>query len=294
MKNFTPEAGEEFRYKVLDAYLLYATGDGDGAASVTAGLLMEHPNDGVLRSNLRMLRKEQAFLKPSAATCSGIDDLQVHLTSFDIPSIQNHPFTATEEISVAWTNKAGLMGCKSMSLRFARNSQGSIHSERGKFAIPVPSAPQTTGTVTDIYVTDPVTQNQTHCPKPDGECQTYPIENPVPRHIFLEPSDVKANGMFICPWIKEDVQGTEPDCEMDDLGTNTIFGVPVRGQRIERKIVPPEDVRGMVQVEQIWYSPDLQLDMLDVRSEYSGASVRIQYWDLKLEEPNPRLFASHQ
>jgi hypothetical protein len=295
VKNLKPETDQGFRYRVLDAYLLYATGDVDGAMKVTEGLLKEHPNDGVLRSNLKAMRsQEEAVLTPPPTTCVGNGDQDVpQFTNLPIPPIQNHPFTAIERSTATHIEAGSVTSCQVMSLTFARDSNGSVHAESGTMAHPVPWDPQPNGTVTDIYVTDPATQNETHCPKSGGTCHTYRVAHLDTPGIFLEPSDVQSNGKFVCLRATETLPG-KPDCDVIDLGTKKLYGLLVRGQRIVRNIDPPKDSKGMVHEEEIWYSPDLQLDLLDIRWEWSGTVITMRFTDLKLEEPDASLFASHQ
>ena len=87
--------------------------------------------------------------------------------------------------------------------------------------------------------------------------------------------------------------GHEPAVRQEDLGTQVMENVTVRGVRISRTL--PANVTGtgqpLVVTDEYWYSDDLHLNMLVKHNDPRSGEQTMTVTGLKRGEPAPQLFA---
>jgi hypothetical protein len=88
------------------------------------------------------------------------------------------------------------------------------------------------------------------------------------------------------------VPGREPLVRQQDLGTQVLEGMTVRGVRITRNIPPNVSGTGqpVVVTDEYWYSDDLHLNMLVKHDDPRSGAQTMTVAELKRGEPDPHLF----
>jgi hypothetical protein len=200
--------------------------------------------------------------------------VHTYIQGIDIPAIANAPFTARE--IVTWDQ--ALIGGGSVSRKYytliARDSRGRIHRENRGFVLAASNAQPPLRSIT---ILDPVAGTRTLCRQATMLCATGSYYPRLP----LQPDT--GSTMTIR-------SGKSTD---ENLGSQTMDGLPVTGTREMRTNVAGSngEDRVIISHTELWYSPDLQIDLSVVRTNPQLGQVTLSVTDLVRGEPDPSLFA---
>jgi hypothetical protein len=202
------------------------------------------------------------------------------LISIFIPNLPNAPFTAT--VSTEWVRilpdntRLTLVNHRLI----ARDSAGRIFQERRRL---VPPNGQQQSFITQTEIRDPVIKQQYICIPNAHTCQveySRPMASPVPPPS-LSPAPNAAAGL----------SANQP--EIQSLGTQTVAGVETIGTR-ETFTIPAGQIgndSAIVTSREFWFSAQLGLDMVSVRSDPRFGTQRFELSDVILGEPDAKLFS---
>jgi len=88
------------------------------------------------------------------------------------------------------------------------------------------------------------------------------------------------------------IPGREPLVRQEDLGTQVMENIVVRGVRITRTVPPAFSGTGrpVVVTEEFWYSDDLHLNLLVKCNDPRTGEQTMTLTQIKRGEPDPQLF----
>jgi hypothetical protein len=75
----------------------------------------------------------------------------------------------------------------------------------------------------------------------------------------------------------------------EDLGTQTIDGMPVRGVRETQEVVD-ESGKRMVKTDEYWYSDDLHMNLVAKHNEPGKVSLTVMVTQVTRTEPDAAIF----
>jgi TonB family protein len=191
-----------------------------------------------------------------------------HITA--VPSL---PFSAKVELEFVNQLQDGtLISHKTYNLD-ARDSGGRTHNEARKWINPSDGADPS---LIRIELYDPSTKTRTTVFPPTKTARQWAVSTPVPTVTpFAPPAAVK------------------PDTSKENIGSDTIEGLPVRGTRVSQTYAPGAlgNDRPLTIVTEYWFSQDLRINLLTKRTDprYGVQTVRVT--ELRREEPDSALFA---
>ena len=133
--------------------------------------------------------------------------------------------------------------------------------------------------------------------------QIISISDPVTQTNYILNVSKKTYRKFSSPprgdsplWMKKDLKlppGESGQTTTESLGVKSIEGVTAEGTRVTRTI--PAGAAGnanpMVITTERWYSPDLQLTVLETRSDPRFGTSTFQITNIVRSEPDPTMFA---
>lgn len=199
---------------------------------------------------------------PAAAqNVSSTGEIHTRIQGIQIPAIPNAPFTA--RIVVTWDQPLAAGGTLSRKYftMVARDSKGRVRRETRGFVSADSAAEPPLESVT---IMDPAARRRTVCRQSTMVCTRSSFHS----RTVLSPNLAAAN-----------LKGA-------NLGTRTLEGVMVQGIR---KTAPAYDGSRTVQTD-LWYSPDLGIDMLVNRRSPTTGTVTLTVKDLKRGEPAKSMF----
>jgi hypothetical protein len=207
--------------------------------------------------------------------------------AFSVPGLTGAPYSATRTTTRVQTLADGTTVTHTTTVKEARDSEGRTYHATQMEMVPAGRPPMTIYFVSDSakritmnwssngkvvtvnHWPEPQTAPQParHLPSPQDNQITAPVRTPIPRN-------------------------TNPDLHIDDLGTQTINGVPAQGRRITRVI--PAGREGNDQpitvTTETWISPEIRTDVLQVTDDPRSGNSRMELSDIDLNEPDPSLF----
>jgi len=196
------------------------------------------------------------------------------IQGIEIPPIANAPFTARE--SVTWDQP--LIGGGSVSRKYytliARDSHGRIHRENRGF---VPANSNTQPPLRSITILDPVASTRTLCTQATQVCATNTYYPRLPLQADTGSTMTIRSGK---------------GGSSESLGSQTLDGLPVVGTRETHTSAAGTngEQRLIISHTELWYSPDLQIDLSVVRNNPQLGQITISVTDLVRGEPDPTLF----
>jgi hypothetical protein len=212
-------------------------------------------------------------------TASGLAQNDFRLGIFVTP-IANAPISATAVLETARPLPDGTTDRLKSVDHIARDSSGRIYNERHQL---VPLNFTGTPPLFSSHIFDPATRTSTFLN--------------LREHIARQSKQAGAGPDWehtsLLPSVPPSVPGREPLVRQEDLGTQVLEGMTVRGVRITRTI--PANVSGTTQpvvvTDEYWYSDDLHLNMLVKHDDPRSGAQTMTVTELKRGEPDPQLFA---
>jgi len=207
-------------------------------------------------------------------TPASVGALRTHIEGIDIPHIANAPFRA--KVVVEWDRPlvGGGTASKKYYTMVARDSQGRVRRETRSF-IPADSSDEPP--LRSFTVTDPVSGASTICTQASMSCATETFRRRVD---FIEAS---ADGLPA-------ESGGE---KREPLGKQTMLDLSVVGTRTT--IADSAGIRANSRIAitstEVWYSPDLHIDLSVIRNSPQLGRVTLTVSDLVRGEPDPSWFA---
>jgi len=208
-----------------------------------------------------------------AQSHSSDGSLRTHIEGINIPSIPNAPFTA--KVAVTWDQP--LVGGGTVSRKYytqvARDSQGRVRRETRSFVAANSSAEPPLRTFT---ILDPIGATRTTCTQSTMTCTTTEFHPSL--SLGIEQDDAFASD--------------GKNLKRVSLGEQTIDELPVKGTRevMTTSAGSNGSNRVVVSNRELWYSPDLQMDLSVVRDNPQMGQVTLNVTDLVRGEPDSSLF----
>ena len=195
------------------------------------------------------------------------------ISSILIPPLTNAPFQAT--VTAEWTKHLpdGSTTVVKNHRLVVRDSQGRIYQERRTL---VPEGSKQESRIFRIEISSPVTHTKYFCDPSLRECELHSYNVPVTEPVV--PAGEIANGTRYL--------------SRASLGTKTIEGIETIGTR-ETITVQTGVIGNSAPVDntkEFWYSPKLGLNMQVLRLDPLHGDQLFNVTDLKLAEPDSRLF----
>jgi hypothetical protein len=195
-----------------------------------------------------------------------------------VTPVPNAPISATAVLQTSRSLQDGTTEKFQSAGNIARDSNGRIYNELRRLvpfdfsgAPPLVSAhifDPTTGTSTFLNMAQHIARQTRQPLRPDWE------------HVAGLPS------------APPPIPGREPAVRQEDLGTQVMENVTVRGVRISRTL--PANVSGtgqpLVVTDEYWYSDDLHLNMLVKHNDPRSGEQTMTVTQLKRGEPDAQLF----
>ncbi len=188
--------------------------------------------------------------------------VRAHIEGIEIPSVVNAPFTA--RIIVTWNEPQ--VGGDTVSRKYytvvARDSQGRVRREIREF---IPADSNAEPPLRSFTILDPVAATRTTCTTATMNCATTTF------HPSLVTED--AGG------------GSSGNTTRESLGQQTIDDLPVVGTR-QTVSSSSGTSRTAVSQTDVWYSPDLHMDLSIVRSDPQLGEVTLTVTNLVRGNPD--------
>ncbi|MGB7731101.1 MAG: hypothetical protein WBL50_23975 [Candidatus Acidiferrum sp.] len=210
----------------------------------------------------------------STAQSLGPDgDTRVSINGIRILPVTGKPFSGSDSIDWTRTLEDGSVVAMHQNAKLARDGQGRIYREK------VTRFPANSGQksrVNEIIIMDPVAHTRTDCVMAGRRCNVTDYYSPT--SFALPPAGAFDNG--------------KRELSRESLGTDTIDGLNVVGTR--ETLTVNAGIEGNSQplssIEETWYSPDLEVNLLVTRRDPRQGTVVIHVVDLSRSEPDPSLF----
>ena len=195
-----------------------------------------------------------AFASAQTTSQATVSDgsIRTHIEGIDIPPIANAPFSA--KVVVTWDEP--LIGGGTVSRKYytlvARDSQGRVHRETRDF---IPANSSAEPPLRSLTITDPVSGTRTKCMQAAMNCTTTEYH---PR-MALAPEAGSAHLI------------SAGNVTRESLGNETIDSLTAVGTRETRTTAA--GARLIISHTDLWYSPDLQMNLSVVRSNPAVGST---------------------
>ncbi|MGO9084829.1 MAG: hypothetical protein ACLQBK_06345 [Candidatus Sulfotelmatobacter sp.] len=209
---------------------------------------------------------------PAVSQDSASGAVRTHIEGIEIPSLPNAPFTA--KAVVTWNQP--LAGGGTVSRKYytlvACDSQGRVRRETREF---IPADSNAEPPLRSFTILDPVSATRTVCTRASMSCATSAFR---PRLLLTE----NAGG-----------SGGNGNLNRESLGQQTIDDLPVVGTRESVSDVSGAGGAGRIAgtYTDVWYSPDLHMDLSVIRSNPQSGQVTLQVTNLVRGEPDSSWFS---
>jgi len=207
-----------------------------------------------------------------AQSQSSDGNVHTHIQGIEIPPIPNAPFTA--RVVVTWNQP--LIGGGTLSRMYytmvARDGQGRVHREVRDF---VPANSDAEPRLRSFSIMDPVAGTRTTCLQDTMSCSTTNFQ---PR--------LSLNG-------NAPLTTSSGNVKRESLGEHLIDNLPATGTReiSTASAGEPGNSQLVVSNREIWYSPDLQIDLSVSRNNPQLGVVTLSVTNLVRGEPDQSWFA---
>jgi hypothetical protein len=216
-----------------------------------------------------------ALVSAQTASQASTTDGQIHtrIDGIDIPSINAAPFTA--KVLVTWNQP--LIGGGTVSRKYytlvARDTQGRVRRETRAF---VPADSNAEPPLLSFAITDPVAGSRVTCIQTAMNCTVVNFRAPlVANEATSETPAIQTKGF-----------------SRQSLGQQTLDSLPVIGTR-ETTVTTAgagANNRILIRSADLWYSPDLKMDLSVIRNDPQMGQVTLTVTDVLLGDPDPALF----
>jgi hypothetical protein len=202
-----------------------------------------------------------------------IHPVAIRISTISVPPITGVPFSATALIENKQSMPDGSIGTTRNVNLIGRDSRGRTH---GEMRTRVPESFQGMPPLIEVHLYDPQTRLQTvYEPATHiARRQLRPEARPP-----VNPSDA-----------------SNPLVKVEDLGTNTIENIDVRGTR--RTVIIPAQANGtgapLTVVDEYWYSEDLHVNLLLRHSDPRTGEQTVTLSQIVREEPAQEFFEAPQ
>lgn len=190
-----------------------------------------------------------------------------------IPAVPGLPFSAKAELeTVNQLQNGTLITHKTYNL-IARDGQGRTHNEaRNWIDLTTGAEPR----LTRIELYDPATRLRTNL---------YPLTKIARQWPAGTPGPVTAPSPQSPP--------AKPETSREEIGTDTIEGLPVRGVRVSQTYTTGSlgNDRPVTVVTESWYSQELRINLLTKRSDPRHGEQTVRVTELVRQEPDTAMFA---
>jgi len=198
-----------------------------------------------------------------------VGGVRTHIVGIDIPPIANAPFTA--KVLVTWNRPlmGGGMASRKYYTRVARDSQGRVRRETREF---IPADSNAEPPLRTFTVLDPVSSTRTVCTRSTMNCAISPFQARV---------NLTTDGGALT--------GAGSNVMRESLGQQTMNDLPVVGTR--ETVTSQDNTRVALTHSDVWYSPDLQMDLSVDRNNPQLGEVTLKVIELTRGEPDQSWFA---
>ena len=199
--------------------------------------------------------------------------IHTRIEGINIPPVVNAPFTA--KVMVTWDQP--MVGGGTVSRKYytlvARDSQGRVHRETRDF---IPANSTAEPPLRSFAVTDPVASTRITCMQDAMNCTVLAYHAPLfATEVASGLTPVHTKGL-----------------SRESLGGQTMNSVPVVGTRETTSTVAGTGgySRVVISSRELWYSPDLNIDLSVIRKDPQLGQITLTVTDLLRAEPNPSWF----
>jgi hypothetical protein len=198
-----------------------------------------------------------------------VGGVHTRIAGIEIPPVASAPFTA--KILVTWNRPlvGGGMQSRKYYTRVARDSQGRVRRETREFISADSNAEPPLRTFT---ILDPVSSTRTTCTAATLSCSTGPFQ---PRINFTPDGGA--------------LSGAGSNVTRENLGQQTIDDMPAVGTR--ESVTSQDNTRVALAHTDVWYSPDLKMDLSVDRNDPQLGEVTLKVIELTRGEPDASWFA---
>ena len=212
-----------------------------------------------------------ATAAPSAAPADG--RVAEWMYGEHIPAVPGLPFAAKAELeTVNQLQNGTLITHKTYNL-IARDGQGRTRNEARNWIDPSTGAEPR---LTRIELYDPGTKLRTNL---------YPVTKIARQWPLGTPGPIPAPSPQSPP--------AKPEISREEIGTDTVEGLPVRGVRVSQTYPAGSlgNDRPLTVVTEYWYSETLRLNLLTKRSDPRYGEQTVRVTELVRQEPDAAMFA---
>ena len=188
-----------------------------------------------------------------------------------IPATPGLPFSAKVELELSNQLQDGtLITHKTFNLD-ARDSLGRTRNEARKWINPADGQEPT---LIRIELYDPSTKTRTNL---------FSLTKTARQWIAVPPT----------PTLSSQSASVTPETSKENIGSDTIEGLPVRGVRVSQTYPPGAlgNDRPLTVVTEYWYSEALKINLLTKRTDPRYGVQMVRVTELLRQEPDPELFA---
>ena len=193
--------------------------------------------------------------------------LHTHIEGIDIPSVANAPFSAREVVTWDQTLAGGGTVSHMYYTLVARDSQGRVRREMRDF---VPASSNEIPRLRSFSITDPASGTRTTCSPDAMKCTVATFH---PRPVLTEAASGTPN--------------------RENLGQQTVSSMTVVGTRetVTTDAGTHGSDRPLVSSKDLWYSPDLQMNLSVVRTDPQFGRQTLTLTNIQRGEPDQSYFA---
>ena len=218
-----------------------------------------------------LLSAASAFAQIVPAPVTAPNDGRVNewMNGENIPPIAKLPFSAKAELETVNQLPDGTLITHNTYNLIARDSAGRTHNEARRWVDPATGAEPT---LFRIVVYDPVTKTRT------ALFPLVKVARPWNAAPALAPSPAQL--------------ASKPESSREDLGADTLEGLPVRGVRVSQSYAPGAmgNDRPLTVVVEYWYSEQLKINLLTKRTDPRFGVQTVRITQLVRQEPDASLF----
>lgn len=215
-----------------------------------------------------------AALQCAAQSTASDGNARTFIQGIDIPAIPNAPFTA--KVVVTWNQPLNGGGTISRSYytMVARDSQGRVRRETRGF---VPAASGAEPRLRSFSISDPVAGTRTVCVSAKMTCKTG----------SFQPSNKVSDDANAA------LGNSSGNVQRVSLGEQLVDSIRAEGSREVTTIAAGQSGNNqtVISKREVWYSPDLQMDLSVSRTNPQLGTVTLSVTNLVRAEPAASWFA---
>ncbi len=200
-------------------------------------------------------------------------------TSVFVTPVPNAPFTATVVVQITRPLADGTTQRFKTANNIARDAHGRIYNESHRL---VPVTFDGTPELLGSHIYDPETRINIFLNPGQHIARQNVLKGPAPNWDEVPPP----------PRVPVPAKAGENGVRQEDLGTQILEGVTVRGQRVTSTIPAAQSGTGqpLVVTDETWYSQELHLNMLIKHNDPRTGEQTLTIQQLKRDNPDPQMF----